>query len=593
MEKIKYLTRFQKNKLRLSDKCLVSGLNKHIFEHESSKTKSPITKNPITKSPKTQKIQKTKSHNENIRMGIKLNKCEKGILHLQSSDATYDMMNHFSKNGKLDFEVISKSKDTKLKLEIFPKYDGSSEDTDDFEKNDPEDSEEGLWYSYEEEQYLKILDEKSRMKYNLIEKQIRDIDKEDVPFRFKLLQSNLSIKNKLSILKNLDIFYSLDENQNEYHKLNCWIKEVQKIPFGKYIKPKISLKESPENIDNYLKKVYSQLDQSVYGHHEVKIKILQIISKWISNPKSNGNVIALCGPMGNGKTTLVKKGISKAIGKPVSFVGLGGASNSSFLNGHSYTYEGSKQGIIVEILQTSGCMNPIMFFDELDKLSETKNGKEISDLLCHITDPTYNYKFKDKYFSGLDFDISKALFIFSFNDETKINCVLKDRINVLRMKGFKTKDKINIFKNYLLPDVLKEYNFKSDDVHFDDEIITFIINNFTKEKGVRKLKEMLDDIISKLNICKITETKIFEEKIDEMEKKLKDETINLRTKKAMMKDLMGTLTIEIKKQTCAKSKKLIKINSKISFPLKLTREIINELIKKKDDIPQSLKMMYM
>ena len=141
-------------------------------------------------------------------------------------------------------------------------------------------------------------------------------------------------------------------------------------------------------------------------------------------------------------------------------MGLGGATDSAYLNGHDYTYEGAKCGRIVEMLMESKCMDPIIFFDELDKISETSRGREISNLLCHLTDPSQNDKFHDKYFSGIDFDLSKALFIFSFNNEKLINPILKDRITVINMKGFKIDDKLNIIKDYLLPDLYKEYNFQ-------------------------------------------------------------------------------------------------------------------------------------
>merc|ERR1712072_1497477 len=127
--------------------------------------------------------------------------------------------------------------------------------------------------------------------------------------------------------------------------------------------------------------------------------------------------------------------------------------NSEFMIGHDYTYEGAKCGRIVEILQECGTMDPVFYFDELDKLSDSPKGEEIANLLCHLTDTTQNDRFHDKYFSGIDFDLSKATFIFSYNDESKINPILLDRMIKIRTKGFDTKDKLSIAKDYLIPRV--------------------------------------------------------------------------------------------------------------------------------------------
>ena len=148
----------------------------------------------------------------------------------------------------------------------------------------------------------------------------------------------------------------------------------------------------------FLYKTYSTLDKAIYGHKEAKMHILQVIGKWIKNPISQGNVLALQGPMGNGKTTLVKEGIAKAINRPFAFIALGGASDSAFFDGHAYTYEGSHWGRIIDILIESKCMNPIIYFDELDKVSETFKGEEIIHLLTHLTDPSQNTLFQDNYF---------------------------------------------------------------------------------------------------------------------------------------------------------------------------------------------------
>ena len=156
------------------------------------------------------------------------------------------------------------------------------------------------------------------------------------------------MSNKKLIIDKLDHFNQLEMEDNEYFKMKSWIDGIKKVPFDNYNQINLTSENKTTEINNFITNVYDNLTSSIYGHENAKMQILQIISKWISNPKSNGNVIALCGPMGNGKTTLVKQGISKGINKPFSFVALGGAQDSSFLQGHDYTYEGAKCGKIVE-----------------------------------------------------------------------------------------------------------------------------------------------------------------------------------------------------------------------------------------------------
>ena len=267
----------------------------------------------------------------------------------------------------------------------------------------------------------------------------------------------------------------------------------------------IDNKNTFEEKREYLQKTYETLDGAIYGHEDAKTHILQVIGKWIKNPESQCNVLALQGPMGNGKTTLVKEGISKAINRPFAFIALGGASDSSYFDGHSYTYEGSHWGRIVDILINLKCMNPVIYFDELDKVSETYKGDEIIHLLTHLTDPSQNSLFQDNYFPGIHFDLSKALFIFSFNDESKIDRILKDRMYVINTKGFKPNDKISISRNYLLPELYYTFLFSKDDIEFSDETILYIIEKHTnKEEGVRNLKRCIEGIIAKVNIYYLT-----------------------------------------------------------------------------------------
>jgi len=285
--------------------------------------------------------------------------------------------------------------------------------------------------------------------------------------------------------------------------MDQWINGLIKIPFNKYINLPVNDDSSIDDKKSFLKTTHDVLNKAIFGHMDAKSHILQIIGKWIKNPQSCGNILALQGPMGNGKTTLVKEGIAKAINRPFAFIALGGASDGSFFDGHNFTYEGSRWGRIIDILIHSKCMNPVIYFDELDKVSDTHKGQEIIHLLTHLTDQSQNDKFQDNYFSGINLDLSKVLFIFSFNDESKIDPVLKDRMYVINTKGFKTNDKIKIAKDYLLPELLDTFKYH-DNIKFDDESIKYIIENFTgQEEGVRNLKRCLETIISKVNMYEL------------------------------------------------------------------------------------------
>merc|ERR1711991_1311022 len=187
--------------------------------------------------------------------------------------------------------------------------------------------------------------------------------------------------------------------------------------------------------------------------NDAKMQIMQLAGQWITNPSALGTAIAIKGPMGTGKTTLVKEGISKILGREFAFIALGGASDSSFLEGHSYTYEGSTWGKIVQILIESKSMNPVIYFDELDKVSDTPKGEEIVGILTHLTDTSQNSAFHDKYFAEIDFDLSKCLFIFSYNDENKVNPILRDRMYRILTKGYDMKQKQTISTKHLMPNI--------------------------------------------------------------------------------------------------------------------------------------------
>ena len=199
---------------------------------------------------------------------------------------------------------------------------------------------------------------------------LNQITKSNVPLKFKVLKSATDMDTKSIATTNINKLNDMDVSTDKYCKLDKWINGLINVPFGQYVNLPIDNKNTFEEKREYLQKTYETLDGAIYGHEDAKTHILQVIGKWIKNPESQGNVLALQGPMGNGKTTLVKEGISKAINRPFAFIALGGASDSSYFDGHSYTYEGSHWGRIVDILISSKCMNPVIYFDELDKVSD-------------------------------------------------------------------------------------------------------------------------------------------------------------------------------------------------------------------------------
>ena len=264
------------------------------------------------------------------------------------------------------------------------------------------------------------------------------------------------------------------------------------------------LQNNIHNMNVYLKKVSSILDSSVYGHEQAKRQIERIIGQWL-NGEDSGYCMGFEGPPGVGKTSLAKHGLSKClvdedgVSRPFSFIAIGGSSNGSTLEGHNYTYVGSTWGRIVDILMVKGCMNPIIFIDELDKVSRTENGREIVSILTHLIDPTQNEHFQDKYFSGVNIDLSKALFVFSYNDVSVIDRVLLDRIHRIKFNHLSLKDKLVISRDHLLPELLQKMG-QLENIHFSDEVVTFLIETYTCEPGVRKLKELLYEIIGEINL---------------------------------------------------------------------------------------------
>jgi ATP-dependent Lon protease len=348
-------------------------------------------------------------------------------------------------------------------------------------------------------------------------KELREINKItriEKPYRLTLLESDIPILLKSAAMKKIATLRNMEPGSGEFYKIKNWVDTFMRLPFGNYTSLPISIENGVEACHDFMANAQKTLNEAVYGLNDAKMQIMQMLGQLITNPKSIGTAIAIHGPPGTGKTSIVKDGISKILNRPFAFIALGGATDSSFLEGHGYTYEGSTWGKIVQILIDSKCMNPVIFFDELDKISDTPKGEEITGILTHLTDTTQNSQFHDKYFTEIDFDLSKCLFIFSYNDESKINPVLRDRMYRIQTKGYNQKQKTVIANDYLLPRVREQVKFTTDDIIVPNDVLQYIIENCCgKEDGVRNLKRCLEIIYTKLNLYRLMKpgSNLFEE----------------------------------------------------------------------------------
>ena len=162
-------------------------------------------------------------------------------------------------------------------------------------------------------------------------------------------------------------------------------------------------------------------------------------------------------------------------------------------------------GRIVDSIMHAGVMNPVMYFDELDKVSSTPQGEEIISMMIHLTDKSQNTQFHDRYFAGVDFDLSQCLFVFSFNDIEKVHPILRDRMTVIHCSGYSEADKKVILKDYIVPEVLGRLMFTSEEVTLTDSAMKYLISEYSSdEKGVRTLIRMIDSMMTRINMLRVT-----------------------------------------------------------------------------------------
>jgi ATP-dependent Clp protease ATP-binding subunit ClpA len=325
----------------------------------------------------------------------------------------------------------------------------------------------------------------------------------DQPVMFKILNMRTTPEIQANLLAKYNTLQSMEPGSGEYFKMRNWLEKAISLPLGTRKDIPAKVEDGPEICQAFMTRAKKCLDEAIYGQEESKLQILQFIAGKITNPDSRGMSLLLVGPPGIGKTSLIKQGIAKALDWPFQFISLGGDSDASTFSGHQLVYEGSHCGKIVNSLVAAKSMSMVLMFDELDKISSTPKGEEIQNLLVHLTDPTQNSDFEDKYLSGIPLDLSQAMFVFSANDINKIDRVLLDRFLVVELEGYGPKEKTEIAEKFLLPGALKEVSL-AERIGIPKDVVTHIMENYAKEeKGVRELKRCMEQIAQKLNMLRL------------------------------------------------------------------------------------------
>ena len=275
----------------------------------------------------------------------------------------------------------------------------------------------------------------------------------------------------------------LSPSSQEYGLIKTYLDSILEMPWNTYTTDTINIEKAEK-----------QLEKDHYGLKKVKERILEIISVRKLNPEIKSQIICLVGPPGVGKTS-VGKSIAAALGRNYARVSLGGVRDEAEIRGHRKTYVGAMPGRIVNAIKQAKCMNPVILFDEIDKMGSDYKGDPASAML-EVLDPEQNSTFTDHYFE-IPIDLSDVLFITTANTTDTIPAPLLDRMEVIELSSYTREEKFNIAKKHLLPKQLKKHGETRKTLKISDKAIYAIIDGYTKEAGVRGLEKKIAAICRK------------------------------------------------------------------------------------------------
>lgn len=307
---------------------------------------------------------------------------------------------------------------------------------------------------------------------------------EEYKSKVSALKCGDDIKEKL--LKECDKLAKMPSGSHEGTVERNYLDKCLEIPFGKYTKDSINLEKS--------RKI---LDKEHYGLDKVKERIVDSLAVYKRNPEFNGQILCLAGPPGVGKTSIVKS-LAKSMGRKYVRIALGGIHDEAEIRGHRKTYIGSMPGRIVEAVIKSGVMNPIILLDEIDKVGNDFKGDPSSALL-EALDPEQNNSFADHYIE-FPLDLSRVLFITTANDVSAIAGPLYDRMEVIELNSYTALEKFYIAKKHLVKKELIKHSLTAKEFKISDDAINVLIENYTREAGVRTLEKQIATLCRKATV---------------------------------------------------------------------------------------------
>ena len=343
-----------------------------------------------------------------------------------------------------------------------------------------------------------------------ISKQVRskiDKNQKDFYLREQLKTINKELGNSEEEDDEIEEYVKKLRSMNvpEYvsEKMDKEIKRLRKIPISSsenivsrdYIEMVLSLPWDKETkVSTDLKKAQEILDKDHYGLEKVKERIIEYLAVRQNTNNIDAPIICLSGPPGVGKTSIAKS-IARALNRKYVRMSLGGIRDEAEIRGHRKTYIGAMPGRIITSINQAGTKNPLILFDEIDKLGKDYKGDPASALL-EVLDGEQNFSFRDNYLE-MSFDISNVLFMCTANDISNIPQALKDRLEIIPLSSYTEEEKFHIAKDFLIPKQYKKHGLKKSNLKIKDEQIRDIINGYTREAGVRQLERMIGQICRK------------------------------------------------------------------------------------------------